>query len=165
MIALVAIVALAFAFLRTLFAFELVARLNIGNRRVASIYAEPAFHYEPPGFIFCEILDQDALILSRRRFLSIGPERVPKGRFVALTSPDGELVAITIGRDVVFLYDFRSQRAWPGPYSETDAANYAFARDALRQLGPYHPGLHCQGLADYELYQKRRVRSPPSPPP
>jgi hypothetical protein len=163
LIAGIVIVAILCAWFRSLIAYELITQLPVGNRRVVSIYAEPAFHYEPPGFIFCEIVQGDQPILARRRFMSIGPERVPTARFSAVTTVDGELMAITIGPNVVFLYDFHSQQAWPGPYTETNEVNYTFAKQALSRLETHHSGLRCQAVLEYELSRNQRGKSSPQP--
>jgi hypothetical protein len=157
LIGLIAFLGLSFALLKSLLSYEVLLRVPIGDQGVLSIYAEPEFHYEPPGFLYCEVTRGDRIELPRRRFMSVGPERVPRGRLAVLTGGGHEIVAITLDGDVAFLYDLRSRAAWPGPYAETDQQNYAFAKEVLRRLQVDHPGLPCRGLVEYE----QRQRMPP----
>jgi hypothetical protein len=154
LIVLIAILGLSFALLKSLLSDELLFRVPMEDQGFLSIYAEPKFHYEPPGFLFCEITRWDRIQLPRRRFMSIGPERVPRGHLAVLTRGDHEIVAITLDGDVAFMYDVRSGAVWPGPYAETDQQNYAFAKEALRRLHVDHPGLPCHGLDEYEQRQR-----------
>ncbi len=128
---------------------ELLLRVPIDDQGFLSIYAEVAFHFEPPGFLYCEITRRDRIGLPRRRFMSIGSERIPGGHLAVLTGGDHEIVAIALDGDLAFLYDLRTRGAWPGPYTVTDQQNYAFAKEALRRLRVDHPGLRCRGLVEY----------------
>ena len=163
LIALIAILGLSFAVLKSLLSDELLFRVPIEDQGFLSIYAEPKVQYEPPGFLYCEITRGDRIELPRRRFMSIGPERVPRGHLAVLTGGGHEIVAITLDGDAAFLYDVRSGAVWPGPYAETDQQNYAFAKEALHRLQVDHPGLPCRGLGEYEQRQRMRPQTGSQP--
>ena len=55
-----------------------------------------------------------------------------------------------------FLYDFANRLSWPGPYTNTDERNYAFAKVALADLAVNGIEPPCSGLRHYERQRKRR---------
>lgn len=135
---------------------EELAVLRVDDRSVVTIYAEGEFFYEPPGYIYCEITRDGRVVVPRRRFMGIGPERVPSGRFSTTLADDGVLLAITLDGDVRLLYDFANRLSWPGPYTNTDERNYAFAKVALADLAVNGIEPPCSGLRHYERQRERR---------
>jgi hypothetical protein len=129
---------------------EELARISLPGNRSVLITAEAAFHYEPPGYIYCEISDDDRVVVPERRFMGIGPERKPSGMFVASLTGDQRLMAITLNGDVEFLYDFETGQSWPGLYTTIDKVNYSFAVHALDAFHADGKPLTCSRLRDYE---------------
>jgi hypothetical protein len=151
--------ALFFGLLATMFRDEVVARFEIGNGRSVVLTAEPVIHYEPPGYIRCILMQGGKTVIPRRGIVGVGPERVPNGQFAAPTNRAGNLVAITLDGNIVFLYDFESGQTWPDEYSTINAEKAAFARKAIGILASEGLKFSCHGLATYE--RNLRIASKP----
>ncbi len=136
---------------------EKLAEFTLPKGRMVFIYAEADFHYEPPGYIYCEITDNGKVVVPARRFMGIGPERKPSGTFRVARSQNQQLMAITLDGDVQFLYDFGNRRCWPALYTTTDTENYGFATEALGVFRGEGKALRCSRIRDYEIRKKRRA--------
>ncbi len=140
---------------------EQLARIPVRTRHVVRIYAEGAFFYEPPGYIYCEITTDGRIVVPRRRFMGIGSERKPHGTFQVASTDDGQLLAIARHGDVRFIYDTKTQESWPGLYTNTNEDNYRFAKSALKRLAVDNEELRCHALRRYESQKDREARSSP----
>lgn len=140
---------------------EELGRFVVTGQRTVTIFAEPEFHYEPPGYVYCRVTDGHKILIPRRRFRSVGPERVPYGKFSVVTDRAGNLFAITLDNNVEFLHDVRARRTWPGQHAETDQPAAAFAREALEHLASEGAMLRCSRLVEYEATRRiTAVRNP-----
>ncbi len=134
---------------------EKLAVLRVDDRRVVTIYAEGEFFYEPPGYISCEIRSDGRVVVPERCFMGVGSERIPSGQFSTISGDEGTLLAIALDGDVCFLYDFANGLSWPGPYTNTDERNYAFAKVALSDLAVDGIEPPCSALRKFERKKER----------
>jgi len=130
---------------------EQVARIELPRGRVLHVYAEGAFHYEPPGFVYCEILEAEQVVLPERPFMGVGSERTPSGWFDAITSGDENVGALVHNGDIVLMHRFSDSRTWPGPYGNVDADDYALGQELLQALGEKRGDRGCWKQHEYEV--------------
>ncbi len=102
---------------------EEISQLPLSDSCTAIIFAEGSFHYEPPGYLSIEVLDNGNVVVPRYKFVGIGPERVPEPPFTAITSDDGTVAALIQNKDVQFMIDFESGEYWPP--SDWNVAQFA----------------------------------------
>lgn len=162
LLAFVAVIALVLAVFIDFTRDELLVRAPISGQGWVSIYGESAIS-EPPRYLYCEITRAGKVVLPRRSFMGIGIDYIPGKEFVIHDIPEEDLIAISRGRDIVFLCDPQANQAWPDPYTSTDAESYAFAKKALRRIEAQHPGLRCSGIEEYVREELWRSRGDPDP--
>jgi hypothetical protein len=161
-LAFVAVIALVLAVFIAFTRDELLLRASISGQGSVSIYGESAIS-EPPRYLYCEITRAGMVVLPGRPFMGIGIDYIPGKEFVIHDFPEEDLLAITRGRDILFLCDPQANQVWPDPYTLTDAESYAFAKIALRRIEAQHPGLRCFGIEEYVCEELWRSRGEPDP--
>ncbi len=149
--------ALCCGFLGWLAGDEEICRLELGMGRWIVIYAESAFHYEPPGFLYYEVVEDGRVCIPRRRFRSVGPERVPLGQFASVSTEDRQLTAVLLGSNAVVFHDFGTGRTWPGKYAIVDWEDFCLAKEFLKRFEAEGKRLRCEAV---EAYLKQRLPSP-----
>lgn len=136
---------------------EEICRLELGSGRVIVIYAESAFHYEPPGFVYYKVIDNGIVRVPQRRFQPVGSERIPLGRFASVSVENDQLVAVLFGRDAVIFHDFGTGRTWPGEYATVDWEHFRLAKEFLKRFEAEGKKLRCEAV---EEYLSERLPSP-----
>jgi len=114
-----------------------------------NVYAEPEFHYEPPGYIYFELLQWGQIRIPERRFMGIGPERKPRQAFALIKTTDDEIVALTLNNDIQMIHEFSSGFTWPGPYTNVTEPQWRMAELLLQRLRADNPGVSCLRQSGY----------------
>jgi hypothetical protein len=122
---------------------ELLATFSIGPHYTLNVYAEPEFHYEPPGYISFELKQWGQTRIPQRRFMGIGSERKPRQNFTMITSDDDEVVALLLNNEVQMIHEFSSGFTWPGPYTNVTESQWEMAELLLQKLRATNPGIRC----------------------
>lgn len=127
---------------------------ELPHGRSLTLYAEYDWFYEPPGYLYFDVVEDGKVLVEERDFWGVGPERVPELEYKAVTSNDGNLVAILYQTNVVILHDFKTNRTWPGPegkkWNETDLTwdDYVLLRELLDQFEAEGKMLYCSLLGE-----------------
>ncbi|WP_145451448.1 hypothetical protein [Gimesia panareensis] len=127
---------------------------ELPHGRTLTLYAEYEWFYEPPGHLYFDVVEDGKVLVEARDFWGVGPERIPELEYKAVTSNDGNLVAILYQTNVVILHDFKTNRTWPGPegkkWNETDFTwdDYVLLRELLDQFAAEGKTLYCSLLGE-----------------
>ena len=121
---------------------ERVSRFEPAPDCVIEVWAEPSFHYEPPGYVSVEVRDGGRTAVPRTKFLPVGPERVPRA-FTAFASADGRVVGLRQGNAVRFLLDRPSGRYWPPAGWSSPAPAAGLAAGLLAPFWVKNPRWRC----------------------
>lgn len=134
---------------------EHLATFAIGTYRI-HVFAEPAALYEPPGFIYFDIQQSG---LQERRFMRVGPERVPAGKFTLITISSNEVIALVLDNEIQMIHEFSSGFTWPGPYTNVTEPQWKMAELLIQQLRMENPEVKCSRQQSYleELERSKRV--------
>lgn len=129
---------------------ELLAEFTTVHKNYAiRVYAEPAFHYEPPGYLYFELANWGEIQIPRRRFMGIGSERTPGSQFRLLETPDNEVIALVLDSEVQMIHEFSSGYTWPGPYTNVTEIQWQVAERLIPRLQEVEPTLRCPRQTDY----------------
>jgi hypothetical protein len=128
---------------------EQLARFALPHNRAIAIFADPEFHYEPPGFLYFEVTEGPDVRVPRRRFQPIGPERKPSGVYEIAVTADGDVAAVLHREDVVILYEFSTGRVWPGDFGHMDQPDFETGTELLDRLNSEGRRLRCSKLEEY----------------
>jgi hypothetical protein len=136
---------------------ERLATFAIGSYTI-NVFAEPEFHYEPPGFLYFELRQWGHTRIAQRRFMGVGPERKPAQEFTLITTIDEEIVALVLNNDIQMIHEFSSGFTWPGPYTNVTEPQWQIAELMLQRLRANNPGVSCSRQARYRNALDRRQR-------
>lgn len=134
--------------------YEPFQTFELPHDRMLTLYAENEWFYEPPGYLYFDVVEDGKVLIEARDFWGVGPERVPELEYKAVTSNDGNLVAILYQTNVVILHDFKTNHSWPGPegkkWNETDFTwdDYVLLRELLDQFEAEGKTLYCSLLGE-----------------
>ncbi|QDU07772.1 hypothetical protein [Gimesia aquarii] len=132
-------------------------RFNLSNERSIVIYCEHEWIYEPPGYVYYDVVENGKTLVSKRVFQGVGPQHAPFEKFKMVSADDGDLVAIIFVSNVVIMHDFRTNRSWPGNYERRDnSEDYLLAKDFIMEFKAKGKILHCDAII---RYPKKRLHS------
>lgn len=146
---------------------EEISKLQLSRSLTAKIFAECPFHYEPPGYLSIEVLDDGKVVVPRYRFVGIGPERVPETPFTVITSEDGSVAALIQDDDIQFMIDLASRECWPPPNWNVVQFAPDLADRLFASLASHHELTfsRLEGLKRYAALQKSRNKPMHAEPP
>lgn len=122
---------------------ERIASFTVGPNLTINVYAEGAFHYEPPGYLYFEVKEWGDTRIQQRRFMGIGPERKPSREFELIATIDDEVVALTLDNEVQMIHEFSSGFTWPDQYTRVTEIQWRMTELLLQQLQAAHPKIRC----------------------
>lgn len=122
---------------------------ELGNNRSLDIICEGAFLYDPPGYVYYQIIDKGKTVVPRRRFCTIGSERVPSGRLDVVLTEDGDTIAFRQNFNVMIMHDFKTNRTWPGNYRKIGLNDYLLASELIERFKREGKELYCSAVKDY----------------
>lgn len=122
---------------------------GLGNNRSLDIICEGEFLYDPPGYVYYQILDSGKTVVPLRRFCTIGSERVPSGRLDVVITEDGDTIAFRRNFNVMIMHDFKTNRTWPGNYRKIGLNDYLLARELIERFKQEGKELYCTAVKDY----------------
>lgn len=134
---------------------ERLATFAVGPYTI-NVFAEPEFHYEPPGYIYFELQQWGQTRIPERRFMRVGPERKPAHDFRLIKTADDEIVALVLNNEIQMIHEFSSGFTWPGPYTNVTEPQWQIAELLLQRLRADNPGVSCSRQADYRRELDRR---------
>ena len=134
---------------------EQIASFEVGPWTV-NVYAEGAFHYEPPGYIYFELKQWGQTRIPQRRFMGVGPERKPVQPFRLVATSDEETVALVLNNEVQMIHEFSSGYTWPGPYMHVTETQWQTAEMLLQRLRAANPEIRCSRQESYREELDRR---------
>lgn len=138
---------------------ELLAEFTTAHKNYTlRVYAEPAVHYEPPGYLYFELEQWGTIQIPRRRFMGIGAERTPSSQFTFLETPDHEVIALVLNNEVQMIHEFSSGFTWPGPYTNVTEIQWQTAEQLIARLRAVQPSLGSSRQVWYrkELDRQRK---------
>lgn len=125
-------------------------RFDLPNGRSVVIFCEHEWFYEPPGYIYYDVVEKENILVSKRAFQGVGPERTPSEKFKIVSSDDGNLVAIVFASNVVIMHDFRTNRSWPTDrFQRDDWKDYLLAKDLITEFNVEEKKLYCDAVERY----------------
>lgn len=144
-----------FALLVFVMRHERLATFQVGRSSI-NVYAEGAFRYEPPGFIYFELKQNGQTVIPQRRFMPIGGERKPAKNFSLIKTSDEEVIAIVLDNEVQMIHEFSSGYTWPGLYTNVTEPQWQMAELLLQRLRDDNPELRCSRQTSYRQELDRR---------
>lgn len=128
---------------------DVLQQWKLPTGKVLTVYAEPAFHYEPPGYLTFDVRQDGRLTIPERRFMPIGIERVPTVPFQLVVKDNGNVIALVHGRDVKMMHEFSTNSTFPGRYAVVDEENVKLAERLLAIIVVNEEGWSCSELENY----------------
>jgi hypothetical protein len=136
---------------------ERLATFTVGPYTI-NVFAEPEFHYEPPGYIYFELQQWGQTRIPQRRFTGIGSERKPAHEFTLIKTADEQIVALVLRNDIQMIHEFSSGFTWPGPYTNVTEPQWQTAELLLQRIRVDNPGVSCSRQLGYRGELDRRHR-------
>lgn len=126
-------------------------RFDLPNGRSVVIFCEHEWFFEPPGFVYYDVVENGKTLVSKRVFQGVGPQYAPFEKFKMVSADNESLVAITFVSDVVIMHDFRTNRSWPGNYDvrRDNSEDYLLAKDLINEFKAEGKKLHCDAIIRY----------------
>ena len=142
---------------------ERLATFAVGPYTI-DVFAEPEFHYEPPGYVYFELQKWGETLIPRRRFMGVGPERKPARKFTLIKTADEEIVALVLDNEIQMIHEFSTGFTWPGPYTNVTEPQWQAAELLLQRLQTENPVIRCSRQDGYRSELDRRRRQEGQPP-
>lgn len=141
---------------------EQIARLNLSSNLQANVYAEGSAHFEPPGYLSVEVVDDSSIKVPRYSFFAVGSQRVPSEPLTSRTTSDLRYAGITKYDDAIFMIDLQTYEYWPPRNWSYDDFSPEIASRMLAELRKEFPLTTCTRCDELLEMKANRAKNEPN---